>query len=273
MAKVRKERIDKLLVELGLATDVAEAARFLMAGLVVVNDHRVDKAGTKVSAESDIRLKTHIPYVSRGGLKLEKAISAFDITFQDKTVVDIGASTGGFSDVALQNGAAKVFSIDIGRGQLDPKVYNNPKVTVLDETNFTKIDFDVIGVKADLFVADVSFISLEKIISACVQFAEKSECVFLIKPQFEAGHGEVEKGGIVHDRSVHERVIMEVVNYGEENGFSLHGLCASPIKGAKGNVEYLAYFVYNAHSEGIEIKNTINKVVYEEYCYYSQTTR
>ncbi len=109
MAKVRKERIDKLLVELGLASDVAEAGRFLMAGLVVVDDHRVDKAGTKVSETSSIRLKTHIPYVSRGGLKLEKAISAFNINFQDKTVIDIGASTGGFSDVALQNGASKVF--------------------------------------------------------------------------------------------------------------------------------------------------------------------
>jgi len=273
MGKVRKERIDKLLVELGLVDDLKEATRFLMAGLVVVDDHRVDKAGTKVSEKSDIRLKTHIPYVSRGGLKLEKALSVFNIDFNGKTVIDIGASTGGFSDVALQNGAAKVFSVDIGRGQLDPKVSNNPKVTVLDETNFRSIPFEAIGTKTDIFVADVSFISLSKILPSCVQFADETECVFLIKPQFEAKPGEVDKGGIVNNRLIHERVIMEVIEYGRENGFHIHGLCASPIKGAKGNVEYLAYFVYNALAEGVDLESIISRVVYEEYCYYSQASR
>ncbi|PLX68311.1 MAG: TlyA family rRNA (cytidine-2'-O)-methyltransferase [Denitrovibrio sp.] len=267
MAKNRKQRIDKLLVEKGLVADVNEAARFLMAGLVVVDDHRVDKPGTQVDPASDIRLKQHIPYVSRGGLKLEKALTSFNINFKDKTVIDIGASTGGFSDVALQNGAAKIFAIDIGRGQLDPKVSNNPKVTVLDNTNFRNIQYKTLGCTADIFIADVSFISLSMIIPACVQFAKESECVFLIKPQFEAKPGEVDKGGIVNDRSVHERVIMEVIACGDANGFFLHGLTASPIKGAKGNVEYLAHFVYNAHAEETSLKEVIRRVVYEQYCY------
>ncbi|XOB64973.1 TlyA family RNA methyltransferase [Deferribacteres bacterium DY0037] len=273
MAKVRKERIDKLLVELGLAGDTVEAAKFLMAGLVVVDDHRVDKPGTAVKETSEIRLKHHIPYVSRGGLKLERAVSAFNIDFHGKTVIDIGASTGGFSDVALQNGAAKIFAVDTGRGQLDPKVSNDSRVTVLDSTNFRIIDFDVIGVKTEIFVADVSFISLSKIFPSCVQFAGESVCAFLIKPQFEAKPGEVDKGGIVNDRTVHERVIMEVAGYGAENGFYLHGLCLSPVKGAKGNVEYLSYFVYNAHADMADLKDIISQVVYEEYCYYSQASR
>lgn len=268
MAKVRKERIDKLLVERDLAEDVKEAQKFLMAGLVVVDDHRVDKAGTIVRDTSEIRLKSsHIPYVSRGGLKLEKALKVFPISFNGKTVIDIGASTGGFSDVVLQNGASKVYSIDIGKGQLDPKVYNDERVTVLDSTNFRNIEFETIGEKADMFVADVSFISLSMIFPSCTQFAEKSECVFLIKPQFESKPGEVEKGGIVHDRSIHERVIMEVVHYGREAGFGLSGLCTSPIKGAKGNVEYLGYFVYNALADIAGLEEIIRQVVYEEYCY------
>lgn len=271
MGKPRKERIDILLVSAGLAADQKEAARFVMAGQVVADDHRVDKPGTKVNADSVIRLKNHIPYVGRGGLKLEKALTAFDIDFRNKTVIDIGASTGGFTDVALQNGAGRVYSVDTGKGQLDPKLARDERVVVLDETNFRTIQYETIGEKADIMVADVSFISLSKIFPSCVQFAENTLCVFLIKPQFEAKPGEVDKGGIVNDRSVHERVIMEVAKYGADNGFFLRGLCASPIKGAKGNIEYLACFVYNAPAE-TEL-NEVSRVVYEEYCYYSQTPR
>lgn len=273
MSKNRKQRIDKLLVEKGLASDTSEAARFLMAGLVVVNDHRVDKPGTSVDPESSVRIKDRIPYVSRGGLKLAKALTAFDIDFKGKTVIDIGASTGGFSDVALQNGAARVFAVDTGRGQLDPKISNDKRVTVLDNTNFRNIEYETMGCKADIFVADVSFISLSKIIPACVQFAENTECIFLIKPQFEAKPGEVDKGGIVNNLSVHERVILEVAVCGASHGFSLKGLTVSPIKGAKGNVEYLARFVYNAHAEATSIKEIISRVVYEDHCYNCQTPR
>ncbi|MGD9806941.1 MAG: TlyA family RNA methyltransferase [Deferribacterales bacterium] len=275
MAKVRKERIDHLLVERGLAEDTREAAKFLMAGIVVVDDHRVDKAGTMFPETAIVRLKSHhIPYVSRGGLKLEKALHVFHLDFKDKVVIDIGASTGGFSDVSLQNGAGEVFAVDTGKGQLDPKVANDSRVTVLDATNFRTIKFETIGKKADIFVADVSFISLSMIIPSCIQFArEGSECAFLIKPQFEAKPGEVDKGGIVNDRTVHERVIMEIAECGAAHGFYLHGLSASPIKGAKGNVEYLAYFVYNAHEDQAELKDTVRQVVYEEYSYYRQTSR
>jgi 23S rRNA (cytidine1920-2'-O)/16S rRNA (cytidine1409-2'-O)-methyltransferase len=273
MAKTAKERIDKLLVEKGLVADIAEAQKFLLAGLVVVDDHRVDKAGTLVKKESAVRIKNHIPYVSRGGLKLQKAVSAFFMDFSGKVVIDIGASTGGFTDVALINGAAKVFSVDIGKGQLDPKLARDERVKVLDGVNFRSITFDVIGAKADIIIGDVSFISLSKILPACVQFSESTDCVFLIKPQFEAVPGEVEKGGIVNDKTVHERVIIETAACAAENGYTLHGLTKSPIKGAKGNIEYLACFVYNAHSEVPDIKQTVYRVVHEEYCYYRQASR
>jgi len=273
MAKAKKERIDKLLVELGLAADTGEAARFLMAGLVVADEHRVDKPGAMVRTDSSVRLKYHIPYVSRGGLKLEKALSVFNISFHGKTVIDIGASTGGFSDVALQNGASKVYCVDVGRGQLDPKIQHDKRVTVLDSTDFRKITFSDIGEKADIIIGDVSFISLEKILERCAEFAEKTECVFLIKPQFEAKPGEVDKGGIVSDKDVHERVIAEVTGYASAYGFFTHGLTVSPVKGAKGNVEYLAYFVYNEVADGADIKEIIRQVVYEEYSYCSQASR
>lgn len=271
--KVKRERIDKLLVELGLASNKDEAGRFLMAGLVVVNDHRVDKPGDMVFPDSDIRLKKHVPYVSRGGLKLEKAVAEFDIDFKGKYVIDIGASTGGFTDVALENGAEKVYAIDTGRGQLDPKLARDERVVVLDETNFRNIPYETIGRKADIFVCDVSFISLKMIISSCVQFCGESSAVFLIKPQFEAKRGEVGDGGIVRDRSVHERVIEEVIENASENGFVIEGLCASPIKGAKGNVEYLLYLRYDTSADLCYDKDIIRRVVHEEYSYNRKTTR
>jgi 23S rRNA (cytidine1920-2'-O)/16S rRNA (cytidine1409-2'-O)-methyltransferase len=271
--KVKKERIDKLLIDLGLAADKSEALRFLMAGLVVVDDHRVDKPGDLVKPDSDIRLKDRVPYVSRGGLKLEKAVKVFNLDFNDKVVIDIGASTGGFTDVALRNGAARVYAVDTGRGQLDPKLVRDSRVTVLDETNFRTVEYDVIGEKADIFVCDVSFISLKMIISSCVQFSQSSRAVFLIKPQFEAKRDEVGKGGIVRDKTVHERVIKEVIDCAEENSFSLMGLCVSPVKGAKGNIEYLVYFLYNDSAESAYDKDIIRQVVYEEYSYNRETTR
>jgi 23S rRNA (cytidine1920-2'-O)/16S rRNA (cytidine1409-2'-O)-methyltransferase len=273
MAKPKKERIDKLLVDLGLVVDKAEAQRFLMAGLVVVNDHRVDKAGDMVRPDDDIRLKNRIPYVSRGGLKLEKAVKEFGIDFSGKKVVDIGASTGGFTDVAIRNGAAKVFAVDTGRGQLDPKLARDEKVVVLDETNFRTVEYGTIGSKIDLFVCDVSFISLRMIMSSCIQFCENTEAVFLIKPQFEAKRAEVGEGGIVRDKSIHERVICEVLDEAEKLGFMVSGLCASPIKGAKGNVEYLVHLIYNAGEKSAYSKDMVGQVVYEEYSYNSKTTR
>ena len=269
----KKQRIDALLVDMELAESIDEARRLIMAGLVVADDHRVDKAGDLVAPEAVVRLKSHNKYASRGGLKLEKAVTVFGVNITDKTVIDIGASTGGFTDVALSNGAKSVYAVDTGRGQLDPRLARDERVTVLDDTNFRNIPFETIGEKADLFVCDVSFISLQKIIPACVQFAGRSEAVFLIKPQFEALRHEVGKGGIVTDKSVHGRVIKEVIDCGRNNGFSLYGLCVSPIKGAKGNIEYLVYFVYNAPESGDNIDNIIEKVVHEEYSYCRQASR
>jgi len=270
MQKPKKERIDSLLVQLDLAENADEAARLIMAGLVVVNDHRADKPGQTVPSDSIVRLKAHNKFASRGGLKLEKAADEFQIDFKDKTVIDIGASTGGFTDVALKYGAAKVFAVDTGKGQLDPRLARDERVTVLDATNFRTIPYETIDTKADVFVCDVSFISLSKIIPACVQFChENSVAVFLIKPQFEAERNEVDRGGIVNDRSVHERVISRVITWGGGCGFALAGLCASPIKGAKGNIEYLAYFRYNVQLVPQQTESIIRKVVYEEYCYHS----
>lgn len=263
----KKERIDSILVSLELAQDIDEARRFVMAGLVVADDHRVDKAGDMVAADAVVRLKHHNKYASRGGLKLERAVEAFMLDFKDKTVIDIGASTGGFTDVSLVNGAARVFAVDTGRGQLDPRLSRDERVRVLDNTNFRTLDFETIGTHTDFFVCDVSFISLKLIIPSCVKFCKDTKAVFLIKPQFEAMRREVDKGGIVNDKSVHERVIREVVGSAAESGFSLFGLCASPIKGAKGNIEYLSYFVYNADMLDINIDSIIGRVVNEDYCY------
>ncbi len=274
MQKPKKERIDTLLVQLELAENTDEAARYVMAGLVVADDHRVDKPGQLFAADSVIRLKARNKFASRGGLKLEKAAEEFQIDFQGKTVIDIGASTGGFTDVALKAGAAKVFAVDTGKGQLDPRLARDERVTVLDATNFRTIPYETINTKADIFVCDVSFISLSKIIPACVQFCtEDSQAVFLIKPQFEAEKNEVGRGGIVFDRSVHERVIRQVITWGAESGFAMCGLCTSPIKGAKGNIEYLVYFRYNVQLAETDTERIVNRVVYENHCYSRQTPR
>lgn len=274
MQKPKKERIDTLLVQLELAENTDEAARYVMAGMVVADDHRVDKPGQLFPADSVIRLKAHNKFASRGGLKLEKAAEEFQIDFQGRTVIDIGASTGGFTDVTLKAGAAKVFAVDTGKGQLDPRLARDERVTVLDATNFRTIPYETINSKADIFVCDVSFISLSKIIPACVQFCtEDSQAVFLIKPQFEAEKNEVGRGGIVYDRSVHERVISQVITWGAESGFAMCGLCTSPIKGAKGNIEYLVYFRYNVQLAETDTERIVNRVVYENHIYSRQTPR
>jgi 23S rRNA (cytidine1920-2'-O)/16S rRNA (cytidine1409-2'-O)-methyltransferase len=274
MQKPKKDRIDNLLVHLDLAENTDEAARFIMAGLVVVDDHRADKPGQMFPTDSVVRLKAHNKFASRGGLKLEKAAEEFQINFDGKTVIDIGASTGGFTDVALKAGAAKVFAVDTGKGQLDPRLTRDERVTVLDATNFRTIPYETINAKADIFVCDVSFISLSMIIPSCVQFcAENAEAAFLIKPQFEAEKIEVGRGGIVFDRSVHERVIKQVIAWGAESGFGFFGLCTSPIRGAKGNIEYLVHFRYNIQSAETDIDSIVNRVVYENHSYSRQTAR
>ena len=242
-----KQRLDVILVEKGLAASREKAKAMIMAGIVYVNGQKEDKAGTsfdeKAADTVEIRGNT-LPYVSRGGLKLEMAVEHFGVELKDRVCMDVGASTGGFTDCMLQNGARKVFSIDVGRGQLDWKLRNDPRVVCMEKTNMRYVTAEDLGEKADFASIDVSFISLTKIllpVKACMK--EEGEVVCLIKPQFEAGREKVGKKGVVRDKKVHEEVIRMVMQYASEIGFSLLHLDYSPIKGPEGNIEYLLHLM------------------------------
>ena len=240
--KVRKERIDVLLVEQGFFSSRERAKAALMEGVVFVDGDRVDKAGTKISEEALITVKgDDCPYVSRGGYKLEKAIKVFDIDLKDKVCVDIGASTGGFTDCMLQNGAAKVYSIDVGYGQLDWKLRNDPRVVNIEKCNVRYLEPERIPEKADFISVDVSFISLDLIFPVMTRLlSDEGQSMCLIKPQFEAGREEASAGkGVIRDPKVHEQVIRKVIESASSNGLYMTGLSYSPVKGAKGNIEYL----------------------------------
>lgn len=239
----QKERLDVLLVERGLAESREKAKAAIMAGLVFVKNQRVDKAGTKILVDAEISVKGNpIPYVGRGGLKLEKAMETFPIDLNGVTMMDIGASTGGFTDCALQNGAAKVFAVDVGYGQLDWKLRTDERVINMERTNIRNVTVEDIGEPVDFISIDVSFISLLKIMPAVTNLlADGGTMVTLIKPQFEAGREHVGKGGIVRDSSVHYDVIRRVTDGIAACGISPLALTFSPIKGADGNIEYLLY--------------------------------
>lgn len=239
-----KERLDVILVRQGHAPSREKAKALLMAGNVFVDNQREDKAGTLFD-ESKIKIEVKgrlLPYVSRGGLKLERAIGQFPITLQDKVCMDIGASTGGFTDCMLQNGAGKVYAIDVGHGQLDWKLRNDERVVCMEKTNFRYVTDADIREPIDFASADVSFISLTKIlIPARNLLRQGGEMVCLIKPQFEAGRDKVGKKGVVRDRQVHIEVVRRIVDYADLTGFSVKGLTYSPIKGPEGNIEYLMW--------------------------------
>lgn len=238
-----KERLDILLLDRKLAKSREQAKAFIMEGLVFVDEQISDKPGTKVDLDSKIVVKgDQCRYVSRGGLKLEKAIEVFKIDIKDRICVDIGASTGGFTDCMLQNGASKVYSIDVGYGQLDWKLRNDPRVVNIERCNVRYLDPDEIPDKAAFISIDVSFISLRLILPVAASLLESDgSIVALIKPQFEAGRNQVGKKGIVRDPDVHEQVIFNVMDYCTENALYLKDLSWSPVKGAKGNIEYLLY--------------------------------
>lgn len=239
-----KERLDVLLVRQGFAQSREKAKAILMAGNVFVNGQREDKAGTTFD-ESKIHIEVKgstLKYVSRGGLKLEKAMSQFPIILTDKVCMDIGASTGGFTDCMLQNGAKKVFSVDVGHGQLAWKLRNDERVVCMEKTNFRYVTPDDIGEQVDFASVDVSFISLTKIlIPARNLLCEQGRVVCLIKPQFEAGKEKVGKKGVVRDSTVHEEVVHKIIDYADFIGFEVLGLTYSPIKGPEGNIEYLMF--------------------------------
>ena len=239
---MEKQRADVLMVEQGLTASREKAKALIMAGQVFLEEKRIDKAGDMLPEGCTLRIKGDVcPYVSRGGYKLEKAMQCFDVTPAGKVCADIGASTGGFTDCMLQNGAVKVYSVDVGYGQLDWKLRNDERVVVMERTNARYLDESSFSEHVSLCSVDVSFISL-KLIFPAIAACGIDEAVTLIKPQFEAGKDKVGKKGVVREPSVHEQVIRDVLNYAKDNGYHPKGMTFSPIKGPEGNIEYLALF-------------------------------
>jgi len=236
-----KERLDVLLVNNGLAETREKAKRTIMAGLVTVDGRLEDKPGSRFDIDSDVQVKgQECPYVSRGGLKLEKAINEWGVSCKDAVCIDMGASTGGFTDCMLQHGARKVYAIDVGYGQLDYKLRTDERVVNMEKTNIRYLDTSLIEEPIDLISIDVSFISVKHMFPVAAQvLSEDGLILCLVKPQFEAGKEQVGKGGIVREPSVHEDVINNVIGYASENGLYAQELSYSPIKGTKGNIEYL----------------------------------
>lgn len=244
--KSKKKRLDILLTEREFTASREKAKTVIMSGIVYVNGQKEDKAGSVFSDDENTVIEVRgnvLPYVSRGGLKLEKAINTFNVKLNGAVCMDIGASTGGFTDCMLQNGAKKVFAVDVGHGQLDWKLRNDDRVVCMEKTNIRYVEPEHIGgKKLDFASVDVSFISLDKVLPAAKPLLkENAEMVCLIKPQFEAGRNEVGKKGVVRDKKVHESVIQKIVKLSTSLDFEILGLTFSPVKGPEGNIEYLIY--------------------------------
>jgi 23S rRNA (cytidine1920-2'-O)/16S rRNA (cytidine1409-2'-O)-methyltransferase len=241
-----KKRLDILLVERGLAATRSKAQALIMSGNVLVNDVPITKAGEPIldTHETGIRIRgAEHPYVSRGALKLAKAIEQFKIAVSGRSALDIGASTGGFTEVLLLNGAEKVFAVDVGHNQMDWKIRNDPKVVCLEKINARELRFEQIAQKVELIVMDVSFISIEKILPALLQFSTgETDWITLIKPQFEVGKDKVGKGGIVTSENDRTEVVERVSHFGETLGLKRLNLIESPITGTDGNKEFLAHW-------------------------------
>ena len=238
-----KERLDILLVNKGLAPSREKAKAMIMEGNVFVDNNREDKAGSTFDVNASIEVKGNtLKYVSRGGLKLEKAMTHFGITLEGKVCMDIGASTGGFTDCMLQNGAVKVYAVDVGYGQFAWKLRQDPRVVCMEKTNIRYVTPEDIDDALDFASVDVSFISLTKILEPTRNLLKDGgQMVCLIKPQFEAGREKVGKKGVVRDKAVHLEVVERIVTFALEHGFSVHHLSYSPIKGPEGNIEYLVH--------------------------------
>lgn len=238
-----KERLDIMLVQRKLAPSREKAKAILMSGIVYVDGRKEDKAGAMFEETCSIEVRGRtLPYVSRGGLKLEKALSVFDLKLEGRICMDVGASTGGFTDCMLQKGAARVYAVDVGHGQLDWKLRNDKRVVCMERTNIRYVTPEDIPDKLSFVSVDVSFISLTKILVPVRELLEPlGEVVCLIKPQFEAGREKVGKKGVVRDKAVHREVIAGIVSYVREHGFQLLHLDYSPVKGPEGNIEYLLH--------------------------------
>lgn len=262
---MKKERLDKYLVDLGYFENKSKASATILAGDVLINDERITKAGYQINTEKEyeIRIKS-MPYVSRGGFKLEKAIKTFDVSIKDRICLDAGASTGGFTDCLLQNGAKFVYAVDVGYGQLDWKIRIDKRVKTIEKTNLKICSFDDIYAEnepvADLLVCDVSFISLEKVLPNFKKLlADNQELICLIKPQFEAGKELVEKGGVIRNKNTHNLVIKNVIDCAKSLNYAILNLTHSAIKGPCGNIEYLIHLTsQDKESMDIDIENIVN---------------
>lgn len=259
---MEKKRIDLLLVEQGFFDSREKAKRAIMAG-IVHNDHEIiDKPGTKVPVDMELFVKGSVmPYVSRGGLKLEKALKYFDITMTDRVMVDIGSSTGGFTDCALQNKAKRVYAVDVGTNQLVWKLRNDSRVVVKEKTNFRHATTDLFEYELpNIATIDVSFISLKLIFEPLKDILnDGDDIVALIKPQFEAGREDVGKKGIVKDAKIHQRVIENVISYANECQFSIQNLTYSPITGGEGNIEFLAHFKVGGANSLLQVEQVVQE--------------
>ena len=256
-----KQRLDIYLTENGLIATREKAKAVIMAGEVYVNEQKADKAGQMVSAEDKVEVRADsLRYVSRGGLKLEKAMEVFPISLENAVCMDIGASTGGFTDCMLQNGAKKVYAIDVGYGQLAWSLRTDARVVNLERTNIRYVTEKEIPENPDFASIDVSFISLRLVLPvAFARLHSEGEVVCLIKPQFEAGKEKVGKGGVVREKSTHIEVIENVIAFAKETGFSVLGLDFSPVKGPKGNIEYLLYITKKAaENADVDIVSTVD---------------
>lgn len=245
----KKQRLDLLLVERGLVESREQARRLIMAGEVLINEEVRDKPGQTVATDVQLRIRHALPYVSRGGLKLAAALDEFQFKVQDKIAVDVGASTGGFTDCLLQRGSRRVYAIDVGYGQLAWKLRSDPRVIVMERTNIRHLTALPDGVQANLAVIDASFISLSLVLPPTLQLlTQDADIIALIKPQFEAGKEQVGKGGVVRDRNVHRHVLEAVFQFAEQLGLAVNGMQPSPLLGPAGNVEFLIWCRCNART-------------------------
>ena len=255
-----KQRLDIFLTEKNFFDSRTRAQAMIMAGKVLVDGQKVDKAGTMISSDAAIKiLGEEIPFVSRGGLKLQKALDVFKIDLRGKIAADVGASTGGFTDCMLQRGAKKVYAIDVGYGQLAWKLRQDSRVINFERTNIRNVTRENFSDDLDFISIDVAFISLEKVLPVVFEvLTDSGEVVALIKPQFEAGREHVGKKGVVRDKKIHAVVIEKVLNFAAGIGFAVRGLDFSPVKGPEGNIEYLAHLAKNFSATEVEILSTVD---------------
>ena len=263
-----KKRLDVMVFERGLAESREKARALIMSGIVYVNDVKIDKAGFSINEKDVVEVRgSNIPYVSRGGLKLEKALAKFDIKVEGKTCYDIGSSTGGFTDCMLQNGAVQVFSIDVGYGQLAYKLRNDKRVTVLEKTNFRYLEFEATGAIANLVSIDVSFISVTKLADNLKKFInEETDIIILIKPQFESTRDKIGKNGVISNKKDHIDIVKNFVADMNEHNYFVKNIDFSPIKGPKGNREFVSLFKFcNSEVQSVDINEEIKCCVEEAH--------